>query len=76
MFYPLHAGSKDAAGANLQLTVPRDMALKLHVASRDLKISDSVGAAVASTGDQQAFQHATTDSNPKSFRYTITGIVP
>jgi len=76
LFYPLHTGSKDNAGANLQLTVPRDTALKLHVASRDLKISGANGTTVSSSGDQQSFQHGSGDSNPKSFKYTITGLVP
>jgi hypothetical protein len=76
LFYPMHAASKDKGGVNLQLTVPRDTALKLQVASRDLKMADGNGAALAAAGDQQAFQHATGDGNPKSFKYSITGLNP
>ena len=56
--------------------MPRDALLKLHVASADLKIVDSAGAAVAATGDQQSFRHDSADSNPKSFKYTIASVVP
>ena len=76
LFFPVHATSKDTAGANFQVTVPRDTPLKLNVASKDLKLSNASGAAIAATGDQQPFQHATGDANPKSFRYTITGVIP
>ena len=75
-FYPLHVGSKDTAGSNFQVTIPRDTPLKLQVASKDLKMANANGVAIAATGDQQPFQHNTNDPNPKSFKYTITGLRP
>ncbi len=77
LFLPAHVASTDAAGTQYQVSIPRDAALKLHVSSRDLQVADAGGAAIAaSTGEQQTFQHNTGDSNPKSFKYTITGLVP
>lgn len=77
LFQPAHLASTDAAGAQYQLSIPLDAALKLQVASRDLKLADSNGIAVAAVnGDQQPFQHNTGEPNPKSFKYTITGLVP
>jgi len=76
MFYPLHIDSKDKGGANFQVTVPLDTPLKLHVSSPDLKIADSNGAPIPSAGDQQPFQHGSSDVNPKSFKYSVTGVQP
>ena len=77
LFVPAHKTSSDSAGAQYQLSIPRDTALKLQLSSRDLKLADSNGAAVSAlSGDQQPFQHNSGDPNPKSFKYTITGLVP
>lgn len=71
LFLPAHLASTDAGGAQYQLSIPLDAALKLQVASRDLKLADSNGIAVAAvSGDQQAFEHNTGDPSPKSFKYT------
>ncbi len=77
LFVPAHKTSSDSAGAQYQLSIPRDTALKLQLSSRDLKLADSNGAAVSAlSGDQQPFQHNSGDPNLKSFKYTITGLVP
>ena len=59
-----------------RLAVPRDTALKLHVASRDVKLGDANGAALPANASQQAFQHATGDANPKKFTFTVIGKLP
>lgn len=85
MYHPARAVSAPTATAgpqastatySYQLAVPRDTALKLQVASRDLKLGDAVGAALPANASQQAFQHATGDANPKSFTFTVLGKLP
>jgi len=84
LYYPARA-SGSAASANLQggipgytyrLAVPRDTALNLYVASRDLKLGDAAGVALPANASQQAFQHATGDPNPKSFTFRVLGRLP
>ena len=84
LYYPAHASGSPAAGnlANAvtsysyRLAVPRDTALKYHIASRDLKLGDATGVALPGNASQQAFQHATGDANPKSFAFTVLGLLP
>ena len=64
------------AGYTYQLAVPHDTALNLHIASHDLKLGDSTGVALPATASNQAFQHATGDANPKSFAFTVLGLLP
>src|SRR5205085_6395377 len=76
LYYPAHAsgsaGHLGAAGNQqsgiaYQIAVPRDTALKFHIASRDLMLGDAAGATLPGNTSQQAFQHANGDSNPKRF---------
>jgi|GEM_PF-2033356 hypothetical protein len=84
LFYPAHGpGSPAAAGTapgpasyGYQLAVPRDTALNFHISSHDLKLGDGNGVALPSNASLQAFQHATGDSNPKSFAFTVLGLLP
>ncbi len=85
MYYPARAVSSPAGTAGPQasiptysyrLPVPRDTALNLYIASHDLKLGDANGAALPTNASQQAFQHATGDSNPKSFTFTVLGKLP
>jgi hypothetical protein len=59
-----------------QLAVPRDTALNFHIASHDLKLADGSGAALPANASSQTFQHATGDANPKSFAFTVLGLLP
>ena len=59
-----------------RLPVPRDTALNLYIASHDLKLGDSNGAALPANASQQPFQHATGDPNPKSFTFKVLGPLP
>lgn len=59
-----------------QLAVPRDTALNLQIASRDLKLGDANGVALSENASRQAFQHATGNANPKSFTFTVLGKQP
>lgn len=85
LFYPVRASGSPASTGNLQggitsysyrLAVPRDTALKFYIASHDLKLGDATGAALAANASQQAFQHATGDANPKSFSFSVLGLLP
>src|SRR5579883_1649587 len=55
----------------LSCSYPADTTLKLHISSRDLKLGDANGAALPANANQQAFQHATGDNNPKGFTFSV-----
>ena len=79
LYYPAHpTGSLPGGTASYtyRLAVPRDTALNLRVASHDLKLGDDAGVALPANGSQQAFQHVTGDPNPKSFAFTVLGVLP
>lgn len=85
LYYPARAVSAPTGTAgpqtsfttySYQLAVPRDTALKFYIASRDLKLGDANGVALPANANQQAFQHATGDANPKSFTFTVLGSLP
>jgi hypothetical protein len=57
--------------------------LSFQIVSAKLKLSDSAGVALAANptapagnASQTAFQHNSGDPNPKSFQFTITGVIP
>lgn len=75
-FHPVHGAGKDSAGADFQLTVPRDSLLTLAVTSKDLALGDTGGAALAGNSASQQFQHDSGDPNPKSFVFKINGKQP
>jgi len=83
LYYPVHAWDSSGAGGNLQsgiagyeIAVPRHMALKFHIASRDLRLGAATGATLPGNASEQAFQHATGDPNPASFKFTVLGVLP
>jgi hypothetical protein len=85
MYYPAHGLGSPVAAGNLpsgtptytyRLAVPRDTALSVTIASHDLKLGDASGVALPANASQQAFQHATGDLNPKSFSFSILGLLP
>ena len=85
IYYPARAVSSPTGTAgpeasiptySYRLPVPRDTALNFYIASHDLKLGDANGAALPANASQQAFQHATGDSNPKSFTFTVLGKLP
>lgn len=78
---PSHIGSPQSSGTpelayTYRLAIPRDTPLKLHVSSKDLRLGDARGALLAGSTSQQTFQHTTGDANPKSFVFTVLGVVP
>lgn len=82
IYYPARAASSPAERAGAQagmrthhylLPVPRDIALSFYIASRDLQLGDANGMALPANASQQAFKHATGDSNPKSFTFKVLG---
>ena len=82
---PAHSlGSPAAAGIlpggittyTYRLAVPRDTTLNFCIASHDLKLGDATGVALPANASQQAFQHATGDPNPKSFSFSVLGLLP
>jgi hypothetical protein len=64
------------ASYSYRLAVPRDTALNFYIASHDLKLGDATGVALPANASQQAFQHATGDPNPKSFSFSVLGLLP
>ncbi len=85
LYYPAHGSGSPTPAAALQgapatygyqLAVPRDTALKFYIASHDLKLGDATGVALPGNASSQAFTHATGDPNPKSFAFTVLGLLP
>jgi hypothetical protein len=85
LYYPARASGSSPAAASLQggvssysyrLAVPLDTALNVYIASHDLKLGDAAGVALPANASQQAFQHATGDPNPKSFSFSVLGLLP
>jgi hypothetical protein len=85
MYYAAHGPSVPLTAGSLRgttptytyrLAVPRDAALSVYVASHDLKLGDASGVALPANASQQAFQHATGDLNPKSFSFSVLGLLP
>ncbi len=85
LYYPTHVSRSPGAAASLQgvgnsyryqVAVPRDTALTLYIASRDLKLGDAAGAALPANANHQAFQHASGDTNPKSFAFSVLSLLP
>jgi hypothetical protein len=84
MYYPARAASAASivnpltgvGSYSYRVGVPRDTALQFHIASRDLRLGDAAGAALAGNTSRQSFQHATGDANPRSFAFTVLGLLP
>jgi hypothetical protein len=85
LYYPAHASGSPAIAGTFQggiasysyrLAVPRDTALNFYIASHDLKLGDATGVPLPANASQQAFQHATGDANPKSFSFSVLGLLP
>jgi hypothetical protein len=88
LYYPARALTRPGGAASPQsagtgqmtygyrLTIPRDTPLKLHVSSKDVRLGDAAGTALAGSAVQQTFQHAAGDENPKSFVFTVLGLLP
>jgi hypothetical protein len=83
LYYPAHVVRGGGTGPqslvnsyNYQIAVPRDTALKIYIASKDVKLGDASGTSLAGNASQQSFLHATGDANPKSFVFTVLGLAP
>jgi hypothetical protein len=87
LYYPAHASGGPAvpstaptlqgeASYSYRLAVPLDTALNFYIASHDLKLGDASGVALAGNMSQQSFLQATGNSNPKSFAFTVLGLLP
>lgn len=84
LYYPARAagrsivtgGGQGAQAAHVfEIGVPRDTALQLQVTSGDLKLGDEAGVALPGNGSQQAFQHGSGEAKPKSFTFTVLGLL-
>jgi hypothetical protein len=76
LYYPVHASGGASNSYSYRLAVPLDTALNFYIASHDLQLGDATGAALAGNASQQAFQHATGDASPRSFAFTVLGLLP
>jgi hypothetical protein len=85
LYLPAHLAGRPTASGILpggtatytyRLAVPRDTPLNFYIASHDLKLGDAAGAPLPSNASQLPFQHATGDPNPKSFAFTVLGLLP
>lgn len=59
-----------------RLVVPRETALKLHVASRDLKLGDATGLPLAGNVSQQSVRYGSGDPASRSFVFSVLGLLP
>jgi hypothetical protein len=75
-FYPAWISATDSAGIDYQVTIPLDTKLALHISSKHFKLANAGGSALNGNFDQVNFQHATGDANPKSFTYSVAGVLP
>jgi hypothetical protein len=84
LYYPARLSGSPAAAAEGEngpsyryiVAVPRDMPLRLSIASRDLKLGDAAGTALPENASQQAFQHTSDDAIPRSFSFSVLGVLP
>jgi hypothetical protein len=63
--------SVDATGRNYQLIVPPGVAFNLRLFSRDVALTDAVGASVDISGSLIPFQAA--EGQDQSFTFTVSG---
>jgi hypothetical protein len=82
LYYPARAlaasgaGGMGQEGLSYQVAVPRGLALRLHVVSRDLQLADSAGKALAGNVSQLALLLAADDFKPRNFTFTVLGLLP
>lgn len=85
LYYPAHrAGGAQAptvmhngvATYSYRIAVPRDTPLKLHVASRDLKLGDADEVPLPDNASQRAFQRSSSDADPQDFTFSLLGLLP
>jgi hypothetical protein len=76
MFRPMYITTKASTGVTFSLTIPAATALNLRVASRDVNLNNSGGAAIAAAGDQQSFQYTSGGSAIPAFSYTVVSAKP
>jgi hypothetical protein len=73
---PIVGSQANSPTYSYQLAVPRDTALTLYIASRDLQLGDDNAVALSENTSRRAFQHVAGDSHPKSFTFTVLGKLP
>jgi hypothetical protein len=82
VYYPAHGSARPGTltggitSYSYRLAVPRDTALDFQIASRDVKLGDSLGVALPANASRQPFLHATGEANPRSFAFTVLGFLP
>ncbi len=82
LYYPARAAGGSgsignlASGISYEVAAPRDAALKVSLASRDLRLGDAGGVALSSNASQQTFLHAAGDPQPKTFTFRVLGLLP
>ena len=75
-FSPAHQTGKSGNSADFEVTVPVDTRLTMQVVSRDLRLGDDHGSPLSNNGAREPFLQGNADPNPKSFSYTVLGLVP
>lgn len=69
----LNKNKDNSSTYSYRIAVPSDIGLSFSIGSRDLKLADSNGIALPANANQQAFQHAGGDKNPKKFGFSVLG---
>lgn len=82
LYHPAHASGsapgrlQGTAGFVYRLAVPRDTVLSVYISSRDVRLGDAAGAPLPANAAQQPFQHTSGDPDPKSFSFSVLGVLP
>lgn len=85
LYYPAHSetGSQPPPAMHnavaiytYRVAVPRNVPLKLHVDSRDLKLGNADGLPLPANASQQAFQRTASDLDPQDFTFSVLGVLP
>jgi hypothetical protein len=81
LFHPAYASGgpviqEGVAGYGYRLAVPYDTPLSLYAASHDLKLGDASGTAFPTNTSQQSIQYKTGEPSPKSYSFSVLGLLP
>jgi hypothetical protein len=72
IYYPTHVASTDLLGQTHTVNIPFDVDLKYSISSGQIKMADSAGAALPSTGALLSFRHTSGATVQPSFTFSTS----
>ena len=76
VFQPLNFSGKKSGGRDLQITIPFDQNVSLHLVGKGVKVTDSNGAPVDLKGTTITVKHNSSDNNPKPVTFNVVSKAP